>query len=207
MNNHTKPLLRASKWLVISTALTLSTPAFSEYYMAVDATYIDASTVFGNGTTEFELSPVRIKFGHRYKEFGWEFQALTPADDTGTFPGSVNPHQYDLLHGFGIQLTVSTPGRGFYGGIGFTQIRSDYSVLVGGQPAVTTTTDTPFTTLNLGAQYEFSKNARITFDYTFYHGDIDCNFCISNPNLPANTTNSNPDVRLSAVALGLSYSF
>jgi hypothetical protein len=206
MNKQNKPLLVACKWLITSTALASSTPVFSEYYMAVDATYMEAKTIFGNGTTRFELAPARIKFGQRFEEFGWEIQALTPSDDTDPFPGG-SAHQYELRHGIGIQLTASTPGRGFYGGIGFTQIRSDYSILVNGLPIASTTTDTPFTTINLGAQYEFSKNARITFDYTFYHGDIDCTFCVPNPNLPANFINSNPDVRLSTFALGLSYSF
>lgn len=197
MHKTQNTLIKNCKWLLTSMALVLATPSHAEDYIAVDATYMDTKTVFGNGATPFELSPVRIKYGRRYEEFGWEFQALAPSDDTGSFAGSGLTHKYELNGGIGLMITASTPGRGFYGGIGFTQIDSDYSVLVGGIAVAKTGTSVPFLTINFGGQYEFSKNARITLDYTFYHGDIDCNFCTPNPNLPSGYISSDPDVRMS----------
>ncbi len=206
MNKQKTYSLDSLKWLLISTLLTTATPAFSEYYFGVDATYMDTKTLFGDGTVNFELNPVRIKFGHRYQEFGWEIQALTPSDDTGLFPGLNTPDKFELRGGLGILFTVSTPGRGFYGGIGFTQIVSDYTAFLNG--TFVNTTDTgPFTTVNLGAQYPITKNLRVNFDYTFYHGEIDCPYCVPGPSLPAGVVGTDPDVRLSTFGLGLNYSF
>jgi hypothetical protein len=157
-------------------------------------------TFFANATTRFELAPARIRFGYRAEEFGWEIQALTPSEDDGPFTGG-GFDRYELRGGLGAMFTLSTPDRSFYGGFGFTQILSDYSVLVGGQPAISTTTSAPFTTVNFGARYAFNKNTRITFDYTFYHGDIHCNFCTPSPNLPAGYVSTDPDVRLSTYGL------
>jgi len=197
------PSMKKSKWLLASLALVLSTPSQAEYYFAVDATYMDAKTLFRDGTTNFELAPIRLKFGHRYKEFGWEIQALAPSDDTGEFsgaPGDID--KYELRGGLGALLTVSSENRRYYGGIGFTQILADYSVLTGALAGSSTTESTPFTTINLGAQFEVSKNTRLTLDYTFYHGDINCTFCTG---IGPGTTD--PDVRLSTFGIGLSFTF
>lgn len=205
MNNKIGMSINTLRWLMATAALGTATPSFAEYYVGVDATYINAKTLFNNGSTKFELAPARIKFGRRYEEFGWEIQGLTPSDDTGEFTGG-GIDEYKLRGGIGVLMTVSTPGRGFYGGIGFTQIVSDYGVLVNGQTVVSSTSSTPFTTINLGGQYQITKNTHITMDYTFYHGQIDCNFC-TNTNLPAGFSPSEPDVRLSTFGIGLSYSF
>jgi len=202
MDKKPNPILNKSKWLLASVALVLSSPSQAEYYFAVDATYMDAKTLFADGTTKFELAPVRFKFGQRFKEFGWEIQALAPSDDTGEFsgtPGDID--KYELRGGLGALLTVSSENRRFYGGIGFTQILADYSVLTGALAGSSTTKSTPFTTLNLGTQFEVSKNTRVTLDYTFYHGDINCSFCTGGPGT------TDPDVRLSTFGIGVSVSF
>jgi len=201
------PSMQKSKWLLASLALVLSTPSQAEYYFAVDATYMDTVTKFGDGAVKFELAPLRFKFGQRYEEIGWEIHAIAPSDDTGTHVNSGITNKFELNGGLGVMITASTPNRNFYGGLGFTLIDTDYSVISGGTTLTTTSTSEPFITINFGGQYEFSKNTRITLDYTFYHGSIDCNFCVPNPNLPAGFINSDPDVRLSTIGLGFSYSF
>jgi len=206
MNNKTGMSINTLKWLLASIAMGAAAPSYSEYYIGLDATYINAKTIFSNGSAKFELAPARIKFGRRYEEFGWEIQGLAPSDDTGEFTGNGSINEYKLRGGIGVLMTVSTPNRNFFGGIGFTQIISDYGVLVNGQTVVSSTTSTPFTTLNLGGQFHITKNTHITMDYTFYHGQIDCNFC-TDPALPAGYVVTDPDVRLSTFGIGLSYSF
>lgn len=200
--------LKSLQYILASAVLVIATPpAYSEYYMGLDATYMDSKIVFGNGSTSLTLNPARLKFGRRYEEFGWEIQGLTPSDDRGNFTAG-GSNGYKLRAGLGILFTVSTPGRGFYGGIGFTQILSDISAYDSLGTFISSSTHSyPFTTVNFGGQYEVAKNARISIDYTFYHGQIDCNFCSPSQNLPANTTSSDPDVRLSTIGLGFNYSF
>lgn len=200
--------IKSFHYIVASAALVIATPpAYSEYYMGLDATYMNTKIVYGNASASLTLNPARIKFGQRFKEFGWEIQGLTPSDDTGGISGG-GFNTYKLRAGIGLLLTVSTPGRGFYGGIGFTQILADTSYLDNLGTLISSSTHSyPFTTVNFGGQYEVSKNARISLDYTFYHGQIDCNFCVNSPSLPANTFNSDPDVRLSTIGLGFNYSF
>jgi len=186
----------------LSTLLTMvASPVFAEYYVAADAVYMNIKTVYANGTTPFELNTARIKFGQRFKEFGWELHTIIPADDTGVFSGNGDIDKYEIRGGLGFMLTASSKDRRYYGGIGFTQILSDYSVTTGAIAGTSTSNSTPFFTLNLGGQLEVSKNTRITLDYTFYHGDIDCNFCVALPN------GTDPDVRINTIGVGFSHSF
>lgn len=158
MNNKTGMNISTLKWLLASVAMGAAAPSYSEYYISLDATYMNTKTIYANGSTKFELAPARIKFGRRYEEFGWEIQGLAPTDDTGEFTGNVGGiEEYKLRGGLGVLLTVSTPGRGFYGGIGFTQMISDYALLQNGQTVLSTTNTRPFTTVNLGGQFEFAK--------------------------------------------------
>ena len=202
MNTKILTGFKSIQWLIATTALISAAPAHSEYYLGVDATHMTNKTIYRDGSTKFTLNPVRIKFGQRFEEFGWEIQGLTPSDDTGEFTGG-GTDRFELRTGLGILFTVSTPGRGFYGGIGFTQILADYSELNAQGAVVASSTHTnPFTTVNFGGQYEVAKNMRISLDYTFYHGQIDCTFCAA-----TTTATSDPDVRLSTFGLGVNYTF
>lgn len=186
----------------LSALMVLSaSPASAEYYIAADAVYMDIKTIYANGTSPFELNTARIKFGQRFEEFGWEFHTIIPADDTGVFSGNGDIDKYKIRGALGLMLTASSKDRRYYGGIGFTQILSDYSVTTGTIAGTSTTNATPFFTVNFGGQIEINKNSRITLDYTFYHGDIDCNFCITTPN------GTDPDVRIHTLGAGFSYAF
>lgn len=187
--------------VLISSSILLATPATAEYYVAADVTYMDIKTKFANGTTPFEMNPVRLKFGQRLEEFGWEIHVLGPADDTGIFNTTGDTDEYEINYGMGVLWTVSSSDRMFYGGLGLTVIDTDYSVIAGLLSGASTSDTAPFFTLNLGVQYEFSKNTRLTADYTLYHGDISCNFCVQIPG------GVDPDVTINSVGVGISHSF
>jgi len=187
------------KFITSCLLLTLATQIHAEDYVAVDAMYMDTRIAFANGTDDFNLTPLRIKYGRRYKEFGWEVHILTPSDDTTTFSGAPIVDDYELNYGVGLLMTVSTLNRRWYGGIGFTWIDTDYTDR--SVPA-TTGTSYPFTTINIGGQFHINDRTRFTIDYTHYLGQIDCNFCTATGPNP-----SDPNVQISSIAAGISYTF
>ncbi|NOY66904.1 MAG: porin family protein [Gammaproteobacteria bacterium] len=187
---------------VLSAIMVFGTaPVAAEYYVSADAVYMDIKTVYANGASPFEIGTARIKFGRRFEEFGWEFQAILPAEDTGVFSRNGDIDKFEIRGAIGLMLTASSKDRRYYGGIGFTQIISDYTVTTGAIAGASSTNTTPFLTLNFGGQIKINKNARLTLDYTFYYGDIDCDFCITIPN------GTEPDVRINSIGAGFSYAF
>lgn len=183
--------------LIFSLLLSISGNLQAEDYVAVDALYMDTRIAFGNGTLEVDLTPIRLKYGRRYKEFGWEVHVLTPADDSGISTTTSLRYDYEINHGIGLLMTVSTPNRHWYGGLGFTFIDSTIT-----RPSDESRNNNFFSTINIGGQFNLTEQARITLDYTHYLGQIDCNFCISTGPNP-----SEPDVQISSIAAGFSYTF
>jgi len=199
--------LLSSKTLIAALSMCLIAPVSAEHYIALDAALIDGSIRFGDGTTRLDLNTARLRFGKRYQEYGWEIQVLGSADDIGPFSGGPGlANGYDITGGIGIQLTASDKNRNFYGGIGLMQLSAEVSAIVSGSVVAASKRNSPFFTFTAGAQYEFSKGLRASIDYTFYHGNIDCNFCSPAPLQPGQTS-SEPDVRLSTFNIGLNYSF
>lgn len=179
-----------------------SLPVSAEYYFGVDASKIYERTVYESGTTKINMDSARIKFGRRYQEFGWELQVLAPTDGTGYYNGGAILDKLDIKGGFGVHFTAASPGRGLYGSIGITQMYTEYQELTGSNVGIVDKDNELYFTYTFGGQYKFNKNLGVTLEYTFYHGSYRCSTCI-----PTGPNPADPEIRLSTINLGMSFSF
>jgi hypothetical protein len=190
---------------LLSFSLLNLTTANAEYYIAADASYMKSRAQFYDGSTRFTLNTGRLRFGQRLESFGWEIHAIAPASDTGTFSnGDVD--ELEIRGGLGILWTAASEDRRFYGGIGITQVFTDYKVIAGSLAGSSSESDSTFVTITLGAQYPISKQARISVDYSYYLGDFDCTFCTVPVGLSASDVDD-PEIHLSTLSIGFNYSF